>query len=411
MSRTYRDPIHYEIKLNSGDPVENLLIELIDSKEVQRLRWIRQLGTSWFTFHGAEHSRFPHSLGAMHVARLMFNRLESTVDYSLENDRAPVLCAALLHDIGHGPFSHSCEKIIDTCHERWTHKLLLADDSEVNSILKRFDRDLPEKVVAILNKTYPRRFLCNIVSSQLDCDRFDYLLRDSHMTGTAYGNFDLNRVISSIKVNQKNDCIVVFGDKGMLAVEDYLYARYSMHLQVYHHKKSLATDTLLQKLFKRLKALITAKKVHFIEKEVYNWVTDPLGISVKDFLAIDDVNLMHHMKHWVNERDLILRDLAGRFMRRKLFKSTKIGSNTNSDQLFLSKQEDLKARGLSSDYYLEKVTIDFDPYKFYTPDRGDFSKAIMVEDNDGNLHEISEVSNVVGALVKGDYQHSWLVSV
>lgn len=411
VSRTYRDPIHNEIHLDSSKPVEDLLIKLIDSREVQRLRWIRQLGTSWYTFHGAEHSRFPHSLGAMHIARQIFDQIAKEYPHDLSDDQAPVLCAALLHDIGHGPFSHSCEKIIELKHEEWTIKLIESEDTEVNSILKEFDPELPAKVAAVLKKTYPKKFLSNIVSSQLDCDRFDYLMRDSHMTGTSYGHFDLNRVISSLTVNEEKDCLAVSGEKGMLAVEDYLYARYSMHLQVYQHKKSLATDALLRMLFKRLKSLVIKKKISYIDKEIYLWITNPRSMSVKEFLLVDDVSVLHHMKHWTREQDYILRDLARRFLTRKLFKSSKVVSNGKPDPGIEEKLQELKSRGLSQDYYLEQITVASDPYSFYNPNIEDYSKAIFVQYPDSQLKEISEVSNIVSALVKGDYQNSWLVSI
>ena len=240
MSRTYRDPIHSEITLNSKDSIENLLIDLIDSREMQRLRWIRQLGTGWFTYHGAEASRFQHSIGAMHIARKMFQQIQDQIqasDEEIEEFRLLALVAALLHDLGHGPFSHSCEDVTDVKHEFFTHKIILDKRTEVNKLLVKYDPKLPEKVSAVLKKTYPVKFLSNIVSGQIDCDRFDYLLRDSHFTGTNYGNFDLARVISSITLNKDHDCLSVYEGKGTLAVEDYLYARYSMYLQVYLHKK------------------------------------------------------------------------------------------------------------------------------------------------------------------------------
>ena len=414
MPRTYRDPIHREITLNERDSVEALLIKLIDTKELQRLRWIRQLGTSWFTFHGAEASRFQHSLGAMHVARLMLNQCLQDLDLEPDTEisyRAAVMSAALLHDIGHGPFSHSCEKIIKTSHEVWTRKLILAADSQVNQCLRAFDEKLPELVVQILDKTYPRKFLCNIVSSQIDCDRFDYLLRDSYYTGTAYGQFDLQRVISSISVNTEHDCLVVRGEKGMLAVEDYLYARYSMYLQVYQHKKCLATDSLLQKLFKRVKILVRNKRITYLENELYSWVMSPDTLSTKDFLKIDDTYVLHHIKHWVDERDYILKDLARRFIERDIFKAYKVSDAAALDTEIASLSEGLRKRGLEPEYYIDVMKIASSPYSFYNPDRSNYSKAIFVENNDGTLSEISELSHVVSALVKNNYENTWLISL
>ncbi len=414
MPRTYRDPIHREITLDERDSVEALLIKLIDTKELQRLRWIRQLGTSWFTFHGAEASRFQHSLGAMHVARLMLNQCLADLDLEPDTEtsyRAAVMSAALLHDIGHGPFSHSCEQIIRINHEVWTRKLILSPETGVNQLLSAFDPKLPELVVQILDKTYPRKFLCNIVSSQIDCDRFDYLLRDSYYTGTAYGQFDLQRVISSISVNTEHDCLVVRGEKGMLAVEDYLYARYSMYLQVYQHKKCLATDSLLQKLFKRVKVLVRNKRITYLENELYSWVMNPDTLTVKDFLKIDDTYVLHHIKHWVDERDYILKDLARRFTERDIFKAYKVSDPAGLDTEIAALTEELRKRNLDAEYYIDVMKIASSPYSFYNPDASNYSRAIFVENNDGSLTEISQLSHVVNALVKNNYENTWLISL
>ncbi len=414
MPRTYRDPIHKEISLNEEEPAGALLIQLIDSKELQRLRWIRQLGTSWFTFHGAEASRFQHSLGAMHIAKLMLDQCLSKLNLDEEvrtHYRVLVLVAALLHDIGHGPFSHSCEKIIHTNHEAWTRKLILSPDTEINHILSSYDPRLPEQVLAILDKSYPVKFLCNIVSSQLDCDRFDYLVRDSYYTGTSYGHLDLERIISSISVNTELDCLVVRGEKGMLAVEDYLYSRYSMYLQVYQHKKCLATDLLLQKLFKRVKVLVRNKRISYLENELYNWVMSPETLSTKDFQQIDDTYILHHIKHWVQEKDYILKDLAQRFISRNIFKAYKISDENNLEADLALRSEKLRAQGFEPEYYLEVVRIASNPYSFYNPDRSNYSKAIFVENSDGSLSEISELSHIVKALVTNNFEHSWLISI
>ncbi len=464
MSRTYRDPVHQEITLNSEDLVENLIIQLIDCKEFQRLRWLRQLGTGWFTFHGAEASRFQHSLGAMYVAKLMFEKISqdlvldeaTTMEY-----KALVLIAALLHDIGHGPFSHSTEKVNNIMHESWTQTLISSEQTQIHKILESYQVGLSEKVISVLNKTYPVKFISSIVNSQLDCDRFDYLIRDSFYTGTSYGHFDLNRVISSIKVNQEHDCLVVSGEKGMLAVEDYLYARYSMYMQIYQHKKCLASDSLLLKLFKRAKILIKGKRMSFIEEPVYNWLAQPEKLTVADFLLVDDINIMHHIKHWMNEKDIILRDLARRFIERDIFKAMKIDKPTEGTmeekiaEITAIKSQELRKRNLDPDYYLDSITIASNPYSFYNPSQENFgiknqseklpdarlaspeppeltktsmrmardernaadgtlrtgSKAIFVEGNDGELREISTLSHVVDSLVKNSFANSWFIYV
>ena len=421
MSRTYRDPVHQEITLNSDDPVENLIIELIDTREFQRLRWLRQLGTGWFTFHGAEASRFQHSVGAMYVAKLMYEKISQDLildEATAAEYKALVLVAALLHDIGHGPFSHSSEKINNIMHETWTQTLINSKETEIHTTLEKYQPGLSEKVISVLNKTYPVKFLSSIVNSQLDCDRFDYLIRDSFYTGTSYGQFDLNRVISSIKVNLEHDCLVVSGEKGMLAVEDYLYARYSMYMQVYQHKKCLASDSLLLKLFKRAKILIKGKRVAFIEEPVYNWLMQPEKLTVQEFLLVDDINIMHHIKHWMHEKDVILKDLARRFIERDIFKAIKIDNHADGtieeklEEMYNIKSQELRRKNLDPDYYLDSITIAANPYSFYNPsqiENNKYSKAIFVEANNGELREISTLSHVVDSLVKNSFANSWFI--
>lgn len=413
MSRTYRDPIHKEIFLDSENKVEKLLIDLIDCRELQRLRWIKQLGTSWLTFHGAEATRFPHSLGSMHVANLMFEKLSR--DLNLEKSkydhyRALALVAALLHDIGHSPFSHSSEDINDIKHEVWTQKLILSPETQINKVLESYQSGFAKDIASILNKTYPVKFLSSIVNSQLDCDRFDYLIRDSFHTGTAYGNFDLNRVIASITVDVENDCLVVSGEKGMLAVEDYLYARYSMYLQVYQHKKCLASDSHLLKLFQRVKILIRSKRIAYLETGFMKWITNPENLTVTEFLNIDDTTVMHHIKHWAQEKDLILKDLSKRFLSRQIFKAEKIEKGTDLKELYLEKSSSLKKDNLDPDYYLDIVTIASNPYNFYNPDASNFHKAIFVKDHN-QLKEISTISHIVKSLVQNDFENSWVISI
>ncbi len=413
MQRTYRDPIHQEIVLDLDNKVEKLLAELIDSRELQRLRWIRQLGTGWFTFHGAEATRFPHSLGTMHVAKLMFEKIHKDLNFDDEkytHYKALVLTAALLHDIGHSPFSHSSEDISETKHETWTQKLILSPETEVNKLLESYQNGFSRDVADVLSKSYPVKFLSSIVTSQLDADRFDYLLRDSFHTGTAYGTFDLNRVIQSITVDTQNDCLIVSGEKGMLAVEDYLYARYSMYLQVYQHKKCLASDSLLLKLFQRVKMLIRSKRISYLETPLLKWVTSAENLTITEFLNIDDTTVMHHIKHWTQEKDVILRDLAKRFLSRKIFKAQKIEKGIDLKELYMNKASELKKANLDSDYYLDIVTIASNRYSFYNPDASSFHKAIFVKDHN-DLKEISSLSHIVKSLVQNDFENSWMITV
>jgi len=412
MKRSYLDPIHQDIILDRGQPEESLIIDLIDSREFQRLRRINQMGVLSFTFHGAEGSRFTHSVGAMHVANQLFRVLADQRPH-LQELRALVLASALLHDIGHGPFSHDSEKILGLHHEEWSWRII-SGRTEVNQILSDYQviERLPEKVVSVLNKTYRPKFVSHLVSSQLDCDRFDYLLRDSYMTGTTYGLFALQRVISALEVDEENDRILVVGEKGQAAVEDYLFARYSMYSQVYYHKKNLAACTLLSKLLKRAKFLIAtgARAKLFLDESTAKWLSGE-ELSVEEYLELDDMQLLYHIKRWVKAGDNILADLAYRFLNRHLFKAVRL---IDEDALRLGQLTETARKiatlsHLDPDYYVSVESTVFRPYDYYKPESADGQTNILVRTETGEIKELSALSLTIEALLRGKYESRFLV--
>src|SRR5258708_31515668 len=188
--RIYRDPVHNIIRLRTDNDEGELMMRLIDSSEFQRLRRIKQLGLGLYTYQGAEHSRFTHSLGAFHLMTRVMDRLGER--YSIRaQDRVAARAAALLHDVGHGSFSHVMEKVLNFHHEQWTVQVILSDQSEIGDLLRSYSPDLPGKVASIIEGQFRPSALAQLVSSQLDVDRMDYLLRDSLMTGAKYGIYDL----------------------------------------------------------------------------------------------------------------------------------------------------------------------------------------------------------------------------
>lgn len=221
---------------------------LIDTPSFQRLRRIRQLGPASLTFHGAEGSRFTHSLGAMAITRRAFDRLAARYP-QLRPHRATVLGAALLHDIGHGPFSHTTEEIFGFNHEYWTRQIL----QRVPAIRDRLDAaapDLWQALDQVYTHQHPVPFIWQLVSSQLDCDRLDYLLRDSYYTGASYGRLDLDRILMALEYDPESQQLVV-ARKGLAAIEHYLVVRYFMYAQVYNHPKNLAATWILAQAFGR----------------------------------------------------------------------------------------------------------------------------------------------------------------
>ena len=205
--RNYRDPLHNIISLDETLPDDRLIVELIDSLEFQRLRRIKQLGLAMFTYQGAEHSRFTHSIGVMHLMTRVLGLLGSHHAISDES-RVVGRAGALLHDLGHGPFSHVIEKVFGFHHEDWTCRIVLDETTEVNRVLRAFDGHLPEKLALLYKHNYSPAFVSQLVSSQLDCDRMDYLLRDSLMTGAKYGVFDSEWVLHTLKIDAESDRVL-----------------------------------------------------------------------------------------------------------------------------------------------------------------------------------------------------------
>ncbi len=406
--RTYLDPIHQDIILNPDRPEERLVMDLMDTPEFQRLRRINQLGVSYFTFQGAEGSRFTHSVGVMHIASRLVDLLAEKTP-SIKRLKPLILATALLHDIGHGPYSHVTEQILHYNHEEWSCKIITGDTA-VAQTLRRFSTyqgDLANDIRQVLEKEFRPAYVSHMVSSQLDCDRFDYLLRDSYMTGVAYGLFALQRILFSLELDLAGDRIVVAEEKGQTAVEDYLFARYSMYAQVYYHKKNIAARALLSKLIRRARQL--GGKVSFMDEPTGLWL---LGkpLEVKDYLKLDDVQMTYHIKRWVDDEDPILSDLASRFVDRRLLKAMRLppGSQDTMNEIAEKARSAVSAVGLDPEYYTSVETSGIQPYDYYRPEADSPQTSIMVRTEAGEIRELSELSGAVDALVRGNFESGWL---
>src|SRR5881296_4157303 len=247
--RIYRDPVHNIIPLRDDTAEGRMMIRLIDAPEFQRLRRIKQLGLGFYTYQGAEHSRFTHSLGAWHLITRILDRL--TDSYSIRaEDRAAVRAAALLHDVGHAPFSHAMEKILNVHHEQLTIRAVTSEETELHKVLTSHSAELPGRVAKIIEGTFKPSALAQLVSSQLDVDRMDYLLRDSLMTGAKYGLYDLEWIINALQIDEAADRIYVSA-RGLYAVEEYLQARYYMFRQVYFHRSLRSAEVVLRSALRR----------------------------------------------------------------------------------------------------------------------------------------------------------------
>jgi uncharacterized protein len=396
--RTYHDPLHGAITLDRTDPTEALLIKLIDTPALQRLRRIRQLGPASLTFHGAETSRFTHSLGVMAVARRVFDRIADSHPQLLVY-RPIVLCAALLHDLGHGPFSHTAEEIFGSHHEVWTRRILL-ESPPVRTLLDGFHPQLAAQIEQVYLKKFPIPFVWQLVSSQLDCDRLDYLMRDSYFTGASYGKLDLDRIILALRYDPVTQQLVV-AKKGLAAIEHYLIVRYFMYAQVYNHSKNLAATWVLERAFTRAKVLFSQGNL-IADETVSAWLQDIKTLSLEQYLAADDGVFLYHLQRWQNHSDLVLSDLCRRYLDRDLFKTLDLTDRSEADRQVVRQRAQILAthQSLDPDYYVGLRVALSRGYTLY-------QRGINLQTAQG-LQEISERSPLVKTLSQ-PMQRAWLI--
>ncbi|CAM3770202.1 HD domain-containing protein [Alkalicoccus chagannorensis] len=384
--KVFKDPVHRYIHVR-----DELIWELIAAREFQRLRRIRQLGTTYLTFHGAEHSRFTHSLGVYEIMRRMVENLEKKMTWD-PDERLVCLAAALLHDIGHGPFSHSFEKVFQTDHEEWT-QAIITGDSEVNAVLSRMGEDFAGRVADVIAKTYDNKLIVSLISSQIDADRMDYLLRDAFYTGVSYGQFDMERLL---RVMRPEEDQAVFKHSGMHAVEDYILSRYQMYWQVYFHPVTRSAEVILSRILNRARELLE-ENYEFRQQPVHFVSLFNATMTLEDYVRLDESIIFYYFQEWVKETDPILSDLCTRFMDRHLFKYVECDP---SQQMLIwpELQELFRKIGLHPSYYLVIDSSSDLPYDFYRPGEKDERMPIHLQMPDGSLRELSRESDIVEAI-------------
>lgn len=385
-----------------------MLIRLIDAPEFQRLRRIKQLGLGMYTYQGAEHSRFTHSLGAMHLMTRILGRLSDQTEIP-PADRAAARAAALLHDVGHGPFSHAMEKVLGVRHERMTIAAATSEETSLHGTLRSYSQELPARVAAIIEGTFKPSALAQLVSSQLDVDRMDYLLRDSLMTGAKYGLYDLEWIINALDIDREEDRVYVRA-RGVHAVEEYLQARYYMFRQVYFHRTLRSAEAVLRSALRRSLELIeTGASVWCAAGTAFEKMLRRQPLSITEHLSIDDSDVIFHMKQWQHSSDPVLSDLSDRFVNRRLFKAIDLDMPDDERTEFLNAARGVvKQAGFPTDYYfVEDRASDVPYYGYYTADGVEPRTRIYVEDGYARprICEISEVSDVVRGLRRGYELH------
>jgi len=326
--RIFHDPIHKEIVFDSGKPEELMIMELIDTVAFQRLRRIKQLGAASLVFHGAESSRFTHSIGVFCVARKIYQRL-TEIKSSFCKNKFVLYGAALLHDLGHGPLSHTSELIFDHNHEQWSQNLV-KNYSPISSILKKYDNELPKQICELFeSKQLFSNPLKTLISSEIDCDRLDYLLRDSYNTGTKYGLVDLERIISGLTFSPDGN--IAIKPKGIIAIEHFLVLRNLMYRTIYNHKINEISTWILEKIIFTIKH--NFEKKIWIDKTLHKWIFSPKNLDFDDFIGIDDITFYYHLIKWKDESFEPLSKLCQMFIDRDLLRASDISFLNKIDKL------------------------------------------------------------------------------
>jgi HD superfamily phosphohydrolase len=318
--KVFRDPLYNYIAFDRQR--DGWLVELVNCPEVQRLRRIHQLGVSNFTCPGADHTRFAHSLGVTHLMQLVLDHLTRACPAAkIEGAQQALLATALLHDVGHGPFSHLFEPCLGIKHENWSIAVVRDESTQVHKVLKQQSAYLPDHVADLIdskNAKHPA-WQRALMSSQLDVDRLDYLRRDSLFTGAGYGHFDWHRLLTTMEFVD-NETDLIWPAKSALAIEEYIFARYYMYQNVYFHKTTRGFEQLLQAMWKRASFLrqngtdINPNPV--LERFWKCEKPEPGKLPVADYLAVEEFTVLEQIQRWAGHADKSLSDCARRFLYR-----------------------------------------------------------------------------------------------
>ncbi len=317
--KVIRDPVHDVIAFRIERPVDGLLFRLLNAAEFQRLRRIRQVGLASLAYPGADHSRYSHSLGVMETARKILAQLAKHSAIG-EEDRTLCLVGALLHDLGHGPFSHVFERVTGVHHEEVTRRVIQDPASEIHRVLAEHDRELPQRLLAFMECHPMRRFLNDILSSSLDADRCDYLLRDNLMTGSRYGDFDLSWLIQNMTIDEPTGRLAI-GWKGISAVEGFLQARYHMYRNVYFHKVVRSGEGMVRNALHLARRLAVQGRLSWPGQEhpVFRALVSQF-LPPHEFVMLDDSSITECFKAWAGGDEQNLARLCRGILFRRLFK-------------------------------------------------------------------------------------------
>lgn len=379
------DPVYGFVSVPRG-----LLCELINHPAFQRLSRIRQLGMSALVYPGATHTRWAHSLGAYHLMREAFRALKEKGVFVFDVEEEGAEIAILLHDIGHGPFSHVLE-----------HTLIehLSHEEITRALMRRLNREFGGALgmaIQIYSDEYPKRFLHQLICSQLDTDRLDYLCRDSFYTGVREGNIGAARLIKMLSV--ADDRLVVEG-KGLYSVENYLMARRLMYWQVYLHKTAVAAEEMLRAALERAKELTRGGVRLFASPQLEYFLCSEVQTShfeedeecINHFLNLNDSDILCALGVWQHSEDAVLSALAGGFVNRRLFKADIFEGNVSGEAL-----DDCREQVAAQLHIPLEATRYFVRRRFVSKEMYSANaEGIKVQMPDGAIADVSDVSHIV----------------
>lgn len=404
-SKVFRDPLYNYIAVDLSR--DRFLIDLLDTEEMQRLRRIHQLGVSFFTYPGSDHNRLAHSLGVVHLMLQALRRLQELGDDAqVQMARVPLLAAALLHDVGHGPFSHLFEPCLGIDHEDWSIKIITFEGTNVNRVLRSVDPSLPQRIAGFIRKEGSdcigwQKYL---ISSQLDVDRLDYLRRDSLFTGAGYGHFDWFRILNTFELHgdSQSDRDIVWPEKAKFAIEEYIFARYYMYQNVYLHKTTRGFEKILEAMWRQAKVLMQAGEDTTLVSAINDFWKSP-NPEPAQYLKIEEFTVMQQIQVWTDHRNKSLQDLARRFLNRNRFigidlpatESSLLAGNGN-DQFEHDLKDLVKKEGYDPDFYCLLDTVKGKYHQPYFPekesDEQSAKNAIRIKlEGESNPIEISRV--------------------
>lgn len=370
-----RDPVHGILAFE--DDEASIVTRLLRTREVQRLRRIRQLGVTNLAYPGAEHTRFAHALGAAHVMQRLLRRLRQ-IDGDLPFWQrvsavraSDALAAALLHDIGHGPLSHLFESALPALphHEVWSTRMMLDPSTEVHAVLSEGDPGRPARVAELIEGRHELPYLARAVSGTFDVDRCDYLLRDAHSTGVKHGHFDLDWVLRSLRFGVSADgapSLAIDGQKGLVAIEEFVLARLFMYQQVYFHKATRAAEWMIREALRlAVTRLAEGDRLEMVPAGM-RAASQGTALSLETYLELDDTAIWSALHAWEKASHPVLRDLCQRIRRRELFKTFELFGDArepeNTDRALTIARDIATAHGLSPEHHVGLDIADDTPF-------------------------------------------------